>query len=1339
MMQPPSAAGESEEVLYPSDIQNIVDGDDIKFEVHLEGLLRVCLLDRSRPLADTSTVQQLLCLQWVISPLSFPDHVLVTRPCHRKFIQEVLTRGVVTNIINLLCEQLKAAGMSEPPEQCIHAVSALLGITQRFQLATAEAKMLLGAFYHCLQILEGHSTNSQSSAIGSPSTVAGATAVPRLRFPSGTPGALIEDVAYLLSLSLMNVLRISHHDSQYLWPRDLGRDLPDLNKSNRDSALLQDQSFVDDLKALCVKTQGRTDEYILEKIAQVGQGNRRSREEAAGYYAMVLIGVSGFLIGHKDQSAQVAGLQALRMCCGSMITLTQGCRVLARCSWKGGSLCRGVIRGESEAGLFIVKFDEGEEEHVPSAHIKIESTQQLIGRGWMRVREWFPTFYSCGMGAVISQECIQQGISAVLDCWLAETMPAIVDELIPAEQEEYRAWEESTRQLDNAANTPSALYQHNQYPEMQYSNSSQQQSGPLCNILIDVMRAIAFTLQNIPQEAAFISRDKQSPGWRDEMVGNILDYNKNEALIQKPRAGTALFFRFVRKAHGSQGPIAWLIESSPGRQGDLDSTALSCLAAYVEICTSLCLSEEACLSMFQVMQSDSDSRSTFHVSLRFIMGDPDGSVLGSFINGTLKWSDETETFLCAALNLTATLVSGSDRVRNAVSQLPELTQTCFVRLFSLLDKGRSLSGKVIGKIFTALAAWCDGHDNAINLWLKIYKGGVLQYPIAGGGFSQNNNLIAAVPPMNGQMGQSGVMNGYGYPQNQIQQPEQPGGMEYEIQQERRLRQYPQTLGFLHLIHKLLSTINWRTTTAANPHNLDLPINEIAAIHVSWTLESVLSRWDEQRYDNLWERWYMAILILRIIKTSLHIPDMSPKSPYGVVWSAIVHGDLLRKIMSTTLERRERECRTGAIMDNLLAESLSTIHCILKSAKSPSQPINPISAYGSSHYNQPGQSVAQDIVDWDNGGLVMKLASEEWHGITLNSTNPNQISQLCLNITLELAAARCRLSHHFIVPGRGRPEDITRDAEETILEIAKSTHRNMSRHTQLSGIAGSLDRYFIRPVEAGVRVSSLLGPLKRYLIGPLEGAGQQREALEAKECVQVFIDNKAEQVQEVLAAILDLDNTDDSDVRPILVCDIINATLQCGTGYYNLAHILCGIPERYVDAKTRGAQVTDEGVLRPYGCQRMTCLSVLVEKLSRSNFVFVKVNPVTASHFLRVLSALASDRVIGSAVLRYLRSINLVDRLMGLLKERLSELPAQPSVCSIDIFCVNKLHVTQAECDVKDTQKQASRDPSSIGREFGICAAILQLAALELFTNHDANAQNHVCNYSIAIVLLWNSI
>eukprot|EP01064_Diplonema_japonicum_P033522 TRINITY_DN6627_c0_g1_i5.p1 TRINITY_DN6627_c0_g1~~TRINITY_DN6627_c0_g1_i5.p1 ORF type:complete len:1980 (+),score=399.62 TRINITY_DN6627_c0_g1_i5:597-6536(+) len=1262
---------EPERCLAPSEIQSIISGPDSGFEEHKAALLRACMLAPGGAAAAAaaatgpSTAQQLLYLQWVLSPVSFGDDVLEARANQVGFVQEILKQGVVASIVQRLRELLQgmllnptAAGL-EPPEDCVHLVASLVGITQRCQLTSDEVRQIFLSLNTCLQVLEGQSMSSAGGASNPNSgpTLAGAPVPPRLRFPPGTPGALIEDVAYLISISLINALRVPLPDTMYLWCRDK-------TSPNRDTnSLLGDTGFVGELSQLCVRSPGGVSggNYVVDKIRNVGQGDRRSRDEAAGYYAMVMIGVSAFLL---SETTTAAGVAALKMACKSIGSIELGSRVVARCNWKGGAYSGGVVRAIRDSGAYVVAFDEGEEEAVLAAHVRIETSQELSGRGWLRVKNWFPSFFSCGMGTIVSEETIIQCIATSMDCWLAKTMCVIVDELLSAEQEEYRIWDENVKQ---PGALPSSLGTSSDIP------------APECHILVDILRSIAFSLS--PTETPDSEELRIPQGWRTSLINSIIQYSKSEGVISTPRAGVGLFCRFVRKAHGVQGPIAWLVEASHGGQGDLDPTALEVLGAYLDLCKSLCTDDVTCKEIFSMLQTDADMRSTYHISLRFIIADPDTSVVGSLVNSTGAWTEKAEQFLVSTLGLLTVMVTRSPQVRSEITQHAELQATCFTRLFSILEK--SVGGVVVGKTFEVLSSWVDGHESAVHIWLKIYRGGVIP-------FQQSLDPSAAYMNPTGYMQQSPIVNQV----NQVDLNAQIGGMEYELSQERRQRRYPLTIGFLTLLFKLLNSVNWRV---CSQH--DLPVHELAVVYIKWVLESILAKWDEQRYDTVRERWAIIMLVLRIIRAGVQIPEtrgpIDPttsrtRSPQTVIWMAVVHGDLLTKLMSITMERRERERRTGAVMDNVLAEGLATIYVVLHNADSP--------VATSICTTQQGK-IAQDVADWDNGGLVMKLSSEEWHGITLNAHFPYQISKYCLLILLELAQAGCRLSHHFIASDRGRPEDITRDAEQTLLTTAKSTHRQLLAKNQPQ-LAQALDKFVIRPLEAGRRVGGLMSALRKYLIAPIEQVlGYAREAAELRNTLQIFEDNKAEKVQEVLAAVLGGTPQHTADNRRLLVCDILYKTLELGTGYYNLAHILCGIPERYVEARARRIPtMSEDKVLRPFGTLRRTCLSVLVERLSEPDSSFVKSDPVAATEYLRVLAHLASDRVVGRAVLRYLRSINLVDRLLGLLREKLCELPVRPS---------------------------SVPDPTNLAREFRICASILQLAALELFTNNDASAQNHI--------------
>ncbi|KAJ9473716.1 hypothetical protein DIPPA_70032 [Diplonema papillatum] len=1361
-----SAADLFTDGLHPSQLQEVIStGDDAGFLTHKDHFVRLCLLGQSAPL---SVVQQLLCVSWIISPSAFPDAELERRPNQRAVVQEILKQGVVMRTASHLSTLLKkmvhnpsSAGVVDPPEDVLHAVAALVGITQRFQLVAEEMRELLSALHICLQVLENHSINNagghwaQASGNGSSATLAGAPVAPRLRFPPGTPGALIEDTAYMLAVCIINALRMPQQETMSLWDRNTGRPNPPGTNS-----LQQDASLLNELQDLTRKTErSPPGSHVVDKIAHVGHGDKRSREEAAGYYAMVLIGVSSFLMANDDQEAKNAGAIALQMCCGSVTQLAIGSKVLAKCNWKGGVFRPGFVKNERDDGLLTVQFDDGEEEHVPAAHVALDVSLQLRGRGWSRVRDWFPRLFSCGLGTLISQDTLLHCMSTALDCWLAETMVLLVDVIIPDQQQQYRLWEESLRQADIPVHGQPDAFNDYAHPTHHARNMQDQQVPiPECVILYDVLKAIAF-LVSPDSDDTLLQEREDSDSWRLTVVSDILEYCKPDPQLSNPRPGTAMFFRFVRKAHGAQGPITWLIESSPGRQGDLDTTCLAVLSAYLQICDALCMTDESCQFIFSMMQSDAEPPSTFHISLRFLITDPESVFVsqmadssaqhggqkgfdGAFdlagyrthgsgpLAGSKDHKERVEDFLCSAVSLISTFITRSNQVRNIVTQQPDLLNSCFTKLFTLLE--RPVSGRVVGQVFQALAAWCDGHDSAVHMWLKICRGGIVPYPDpaqsrlynAGGlpfhaqqpdFFNQSLRAPTEFPHTSTMQTPFG-MNDFGS-LPLISGPPTSGqaagsGLEYELAQERRSRRYPQTIGFLTLLLKFLNTINWRVAA-----HQELPLHELAAVYTRWIVESVFSRWDDQRYDVMSEKWTLVSLILRILRVALQIPDpivvprdetiekqmmmqsqnsashaLRSRSPQSAVWAFISQADLLQRILSVSMERRERG-RTGAIMDELLAQALTTINVILRCSKQ-----RPAQLKAARAHQPMGKGVAQDVADWDNGGLVMKLASEEWHSITLKNSNPHLISQLCLLILLDLSQSGCRLSHLFIASNRGRPEDITRDAEEMLLTTAKATYHQMIGHAQAKSAAESLDRFVIRQLEAGVRVGKLLDPLKRHLIMPMEQAGMVREVAELRALLQMFVDNKVEKVQEVLAEILSADVADEVDSRRVLICGILQETLARGAGYYNLAHMLCGIPERYVEARTRGnPSMNEASVLRPYGVQRRTCLSTIVERLAEHDFAFVKANPVTATHFLRVLSCLASDKVVGKAVLAHFRSVNLVDKLASLLKEKLTELPLQPTTVP---------------------------DASNISRQFSMCAAILQLAALELFTNQNTGAQGH---------------
>ena len=1234
-------AGQGEELAW-GEMHSILTGEDVGFVDKKDALLRTCRLQ------DTTSSEEMVRAVALVFQSVSPDYLsgqeLLQRPRHLDLAQEVLRRDAVNKIILGLSGPFRQmqATQSSPSLFILHSASALVGITQCFQLTPAELNTLLEALHFSLQVLDGWMDQSMNAGGGGTSagttyTLAGAPATQHLRFPTGTPGALLEDVAYLLSLSVVNALRVPQSETYALWARDS-------KVACTTNALLAHAGTVEMLTHLCYRAdnaQHSSSHYVLNKIEQVGRGDRRSREEAAGYYGIVLTGVSGFLMSHAEAETREVGAIALQMCCGSIVQMGVGSRVLARYKWKGSVFARGTVRAVRNDGTLVVRFDDGEEESVHRNYVKLESAHQLSGHGWARAREWFPSFFSCGLGTVVTEETLLQCLSVTMDFWLASTMCALVDELIPAEQEAFRVWEECVRQRD----TPG--YSTDPVNGSLYENYSDVPPTPECRILLDVLHAIAFTLN--PDNASLLLSERLPVSWRGEMVSNILKYDKSDA-IQNPRPGTAMFVRFVRKAHGSQGPIAWLIESSPGRQGDLCAPALSVLSAYLDLCTGLCVTNEAAFEVFSMMQADAEPRSTFHISSRYIITDPECSVMGGLAQRNDKPTAEADSFLKSALQLLSTMLLRSPLVKAAISQKPDLMQSCFERLFLLLEK--PVGGAVIGQIFNTLAAWSDTHDTAAQMWHRIQQGNVLAIQQQPSRTHANGFGVARIEYGQGHVGQAGHQG-----QDAVQ-----GGMEFEFQQERRNRRYPQTIGFLTLILQLLKTVNWRNTQQ------DVSLHTLAVHYVKWAMESVLLRWDEQRFDNMKEKWQIAFLLLGIVRAALLIPEPQTGAGYdqsttrqraapSLLWWAINSKALLRKLMEMTTERRGRDNRIGMILDELLVECLATILAVLKHTRSARGDRKKVT----SELN--GKGLTQDVVDWDDGSLVMKLSSEEWHMITLRHSNPYIVSQLCLNILLQLVQERCRISHHFLASGRGRPEDITRDAEETLLETSKRAYAEMMKNPQAQAEAANLDKHVIRALEAGTRVSNIIPQLQHHLIPSMAKCGMQREAQGVQASLPAFENNKADMVQELMADILNLEvEEEESDTRRLLVCDILSESLSTDAWYYNLTHILCGVPERYVEGRTRVVGVSDHDVLRPFGSQRQTCVSVIAERLLENDNTFVKLNPVTASRFLKVLAALASDRVIGSAVLRYIRSVNLVDKLMGLLKERLSELPVQPSVC-----------------------------------------------------------------------------
>eukprot|EP00755_Sulcionema_specki_P021909 Sspe_Gene.13704::Locus_4700_Transcript_2_2_Confidence_0.667_Length_8293::g.13704::m.13704 len=1292
---------------YPTDVQRMVsEGTDEAFVEH-KGLTRFLAdpagIAGQQPGAppvpsDIPAVQWLLGLEWIISPSTFPDDSLAHRPGHRAFLQELLQKGLVTNVAKYLIGMLKAmltdcAGINDPTDDCIHAAAALVGITQRFQLERDELKLLLDALYSALQAI----ANCSISTAGAWGAGNGMSATPGsttdgafgCRFPVGSPGAVLEDVAYMISLSIINALRVPQEGTPALWSRSTGRANIDTND------LAKDPTLVKELITLCRKPTSSQPSHpsILDVINQVGHGDLRSREEAAGYYAMVLIGVSALLTHlatttQADDDLRDAAHMALAMCCGSMVQLVPWTRVQAKCTWKGGSYSGGVIRAVREDGLYTVRFDEGDEEHVPKAHIQLESRQGLSGRGWRRAVEWFPTLYSHGMGTVVGREVVEWCLYSALDCWLACVMCTLVDDLIPAEQEEYRTWEDTQRQLDG----PSSVY-HTHDHQMLITSGQGGVATPELPVLVDTLRALAFTLRGEP----FLDSPKW---WQEGVVDQILQYSSPNRSLGTPRPGAALFFRFCRKAHGVQGPVAWVIESCPGRQGEMDTTTLATLGAYLECCTALCINEETTNEIFRMMVADGEPRSTFHISLRFIVSDPECSVLRMYtmpagISGRPppNWSPQVESLLVTTLDLLTTLISCSPDVRTEMLQHSDMATGCYSVLYALLECPLA-TRRVVGAVFRCLAAWAVIPEQAVNIFYHIHRGGVLPlYP-----------QQPAVQPW--EMRPSTALVTY----DSHSQMREEAGMDKDLAQERRDRSYPQTIGFLTLIHRILKSINWRALSRSPPPP-DCPhLGHLASFYVQWIITNIVCRHDEQRYHTLQEKWVMMILGLRIVRAALDIKDGPPVHPDGyaykpvdvatpecTVWSLVHNSNLLSSVMAMIYERKDREHRTGAYLDLLLIESLSTVLAFLQGARSPAAAIRNVR--GDTSTRSSGKGLAQEIADWDKGNFVMKLAGEEWHSITSNTADPRLVTDLCLRVLLCLVQAHCRLSHHFIAPGRGRPEDITRDAEGTLMDIAKSTHKEMmDAGGAFAKAAEDLDRFVSRPLEAGRRVSDVFPYIKQYLIAPLEQAGKMKEVMDVKECLHLFVDNKAEKVQELMARILSTDEPDTENSKRALVCRILTETISSGSAYYNLAHILCGIPERYVEARARGVSVSDDGVLRPYGSQRGLCLSAIVDHLCDSDFTFVKSRPRTAMHFLTVLSRLCGDRYIGRAVLRYLRSVNFVDRGLTLLRSRLWELPVQPS---------------------------ASLDSDDIVREFGICASMLQIASFELFANKDRSTQNHI--------------
>eukprot|EP01061_Rhynchopus_euleeides_P009133 TRINITY_DN18282_c2_g2_i1.p1 TRINITY_DN18282_c2_g2~~TRINITY_DN18282_c2_g2_i1.p1 ORF type:complete len:2018 (+),score=816.66 TRINITY_DN18282_c2_g2_i1:138-6191(+) len=1291
-------AGGGEELPW-ADLHEVLLGDDAGFADKKEAMMGACRMGEQE--SSEEMVRAVALVFQSLSPEYMPDEELQQRPRHLDCAQELLRRGAVNKIIFGLSGPFRhiQTTQSTPSVLILHTAAALVGITQRFQLTPPELSSLLDALHVSLQVLDGWMDQSlngvssgwaQGASAGGSSTLAGTPATPHLRFQSGSPGALLEDVAYLLSLSVVNALRVPQEGGYAMWSRDAPK--PSLSNSLLDSA--EAVGLLTRLSCRSPDDSQSASTYVQNKIEQIGRGDRRSREEAAGYYAIALIGVSAFLMSHPEQDTRDVGAMALQMCCGSLVSLAVNSRVLARYKWKGSVFAWGTVRSVRADGTVVVRFEDGDEEAVPRTSVKLESKHQLSGHGWLRAREWFPSFFSCGLGTVVTEETVLLCLSNAMDCWLAASMCVLVDELIPAEQEEYRVWEECMRQRDTPAYGAAPATRDALYEDYSSMAATEVPPTPECRILVDVLRAIAYTLN--PDASSLLLKDRLPLAWRSEVIRSILAYDKSDASITSPRPGTAMFIRFVRKAHGSQGPLAWVMESSPGRQGDLCPTALSVLSAYLELLTGLCITDDAAAAVFSMMAADKEPRSTFHISARYIITDPECSVMGSLASGSCKLTPEADGFLNSVLQLISAWLMNSPQVREAVGQQPDLRQACFNRLFTLLE--RPVSGAVVGQVFNTLAAWCDSHESAAQMWLRVHQGGVLT-PTQG---TQPPNQAL------GWQGQGGALQQYGgqYAAQQRQPNDMggapsPSGMEYELGQERRNRRYPQTIGFLSLVLQLLKTVSWRMAA----QQTDVSLHSLAVVYVKWCMESVMSRWDEQRYDDMREKWHIAFLLLRIVRAAILIPEPHGNAGYdqstarqrttpSLIWMAITDHALLRKLMAMTSERRERDLHTGVIMDEMLTECLATILTVLKQARGGRRE----RGQGRGGSDPHGKDVAQELVDWDGGSIVMKLASDEWHSITLRQGNTHLPSQLCLSILLQLVQERCQLSHHFLAPGRGRPEDITRDAEETLLDVAKRAYAEAMKpeaaKEQQAGAA--LDKYVIRPLEAGSRVTSVVPQLQRHLVPLMARIGMQREAAEVLASLPAFENNRADMVQELMAAVLNME-VDDSDMRRLLVCDILIETLESDSFYYNLTHILCGVPERYVEARTRGTLgLSDHDVLRPYGQQRQTCVSVLAERLL--DLTFVKQNPVAASRFLKVLAALASDRVIGSAVLRYIRSVNLVDELMSVLKDRLSELPVQPS---------------------------AVRDPTIIAREFGMCASILQLAALELFTNPDASAQKHI--------------
>eukprot|EP00756_Hemistasia_phaeocysticola_P034334 Hpha_TRINITY_DN16516_c1_g20::TRINITY_DN16516_c1_g20_i1::g.136878::m.136878 len=1225
------------------------------------------------PTSGPSPASQGLAL--LLSPEHYSDAVMDTRPTHRKLIANLLKgqpgkrHGVVAGLLNTLRRRLgpltdRNAVVSLPPYDCLQAAATLVLVSQRWALNADELHTTFEALFTVITVMRSPSLYGSRTATDlqrSPEVAEETDVSIVVPSPPGSIGAVLEDTAYLLSVTLMNAARPAekYDEMGALWDRSTAdRATNPLTHDGRVTAIFEG------LQGWRGHAQNG---HVYRQAANVGAGDRRTRELAAGYFAMVLASGFALLRSRTPDAAGDARLaQGIRLHLVSMAPPPMpGARVRVATALDYGELQDAIVEAVDDNSV-RVRLQGGAEWTVTHEEV-VAYGGGLVSRCWQRALLWFPSFYGAGLKCALSAGQLQQCLAASLDAYLRLTWDLVAESVHQEQSIKYSSWLDDQRQSYRKQQSGYSWGQM-QYPAL--LRRRREQKSPQLSCLEDVLRLTAFLLgpadaRHTPPGGRREEHDPP-PAWKLQLGMNLLQTRGSSGLVR--------FYERCRGSHEHQSLVGWVVEQSQGAGwavSQLDPTALSLLSSYLDLHRGLCMGEGFALEVYRAM-SGLQSNSSDYLSLDNLLLKEDSITRriwkrhipeqrqdtanrGQQVQPQMQvpLSDDVAAFLRSSICLAAAVVdsnrqpwehdSPAKKCWTEASKPKPLKQFDQLILLELFDNpvGRNPLG---GTALSALSAWCSTHDDVTKAWTDLLV---------------RQGLPGTIP---------GLLTATG------------GGEEWEplvnaeIRRERRLSSCPCTAGCLRLVLRILTTFDWTKelqVRGGDGARQQTRSQIVAASHVRWLLKEVFCCLEE--IANQQERWAIAILCLRLIQASLRVPShltgdavlaaqphqqvQPTEGPAAVVWSLAADGELIERLLGLAGKRAGPQ--SGEVMDRLLVESLDTIHLLLIT---PAPPTN--EAPQQVGVRRPGAGrVAQMIATWKEGSFVTDLTSEEWQNVRASEgRNQSYVGETCVRILLALARAGCRLSHYFISDGRGNTEDASRIAENTLIAISEKVIEKLRETPQGEANARALEERVLQPIENGVRVRDLEDDIERTLLAYLEGPEAPQElrnfTSQARSSLSVFVKNLAEGAQILFTSIMDSDDPADPVLgRQALVCKLIQATT--GARHYSIAHLLCGVPERYVEARGRS---NEHDV---FGTRRRNVMTVMVERLSDP--AWISRFPNTAMHYLTTVVCLARDTCLCRATLRYLQSANVVETAFRQLRPTLQRLSLTSPIQNPEAF------------------------------------------------------------------------